>query len=162
IAVNLVDCPPFASPDGAAQRAFDNGAYGQARDLDALRFRADSRINAIIREVAVAEKATLIDAERFIEPTTANFWEHVHMRPRANRRLAEWIAGALAGEPRAATLQVTAWDEHRLARTILAIMERPPFTAAHRQRVTLPTSPPEPAEARKAWEQRVRDSADDL
>jgi tetratricopeptide (TPR) repeat protein len=162
VAVNLVDCPPFASPDGAAQRAFDNGAYSQARDLDALRFRADSRINAIIREVALAEKATLIDAERFIEPTNANFWEHVHLRPQANRRLAEWIASALTGEPRSAKLQVTAWDEHRLTRTILAIMERPPFTAAHRQKVTLPTRQAAPAEARKAWEQRVEYNADDL
>ena len=162
IAVNLVDCPPFASPDGAAHRAFDNGLYGKARDLDSLRFRADSRINAIIREVALAEKATLIDAERLIEPTNANFWEHVHMRPHANHRLAEWIAGALTGEPRSASLPVTAWDEHRLTRTILAIMDRPPFTAAHRQRVTLPTRPPAPAEARKVWEQRVRDNPDDL
>ena len=162
VAVNLVDCPPFASPDGAAQRAFDTGSYEQARDLDALRLRADSRINAIIREVALAEKATLIDTERAIEPTNANFWEHVHMRPNANRRLAEWIAGALTGEPRSVNLPVTAWDEHRLTRTILAIMERPPFTAAHRQKVTLPTRPAAPAEARKAWEQRVRDNADDL
>src|SRR5258708_2523910 len=72
------------------------------------------------------------------------------------------MAGASAGDPRSATSPVTAWDEHRLTRTILAIMERPPFTATHRQKVTLPTRPAAPAEARKAWEQRVRGNPDDL
>jgi tetratricopeptide (TPR) repeat protein len=162
VAVNLIDCPPFASPDGAAQRAFDRGDYGQARDLDALRLRADSRINAIIREVALAEKATLIDAERAIEPDKENYWEHVHLRPRANRRLAELVALELTGERRSANLPVTAWDEHRLTRTMLAIVDRPPFTAAHRQKITLPTQPAAPAEARKVWDLRVRDNPDDL
>ena len=38
-----------------------------ARDLDALRFRADSRINAIIREVAAEQEAAgvrVVDAEQ--------------------------------------------------------------------------------------------------
>jgi hypothetical protein len=128
----------------------------------ALRLRADSQINTIIGEVAFAERATLIDAERAIEPTNANFWEHVHMRPRANRRLAELVARELTGETRSANVPVTVWDEHRLTRTILAIVERPPFTPGHRQQITLPAQPAAPAEARTVWEQRVRDNPDDL
>lgn len=162
VAVNLKDCPPFA-PGGEAQRAFDRGSYAEARDLDVLRFRADSTINAIIREVAGSENATLIDAEHDIEQTAANFWEHVHLRPVANRRLAEQIAFALTAERKPAVLAVTPWDEHRLHRTIQAIMERPPFTAANRERLSLSPPPkPDPAQARIAWEQRVHDNPDDL
>ena len=47
----------------AAQRAFDTGSYEQARDLDALRLRADSRINAIIREVALFADRTDVSEE---------------------------------------------------------------------------------------------------
>jgi len=72
-----------------------------ARDLDALQFRADSRINAIIREVAAgADGVRLVDAERaFAEskltphhlPGTELFYEHVHMNFEGNYLLAKTI-----------------------------------------------------------------------
>lgn len=162
VAVNLRDCPPLASPDGAAQRAFAAGDYARARDLDALRFRADSTINRIIREVAAEERAELLDAEAALEPTSADFWEHVHLRPHANRRLAELFAQMLTGRPKTAELPVTPWDEDRLSRTIAAILERPPFTEAHRVHVKLPSQKPDRAQARAAWQNRVNGNPDDL
>ena len=41
--------------------------FALARDLDALRFRADSHINDIIREVAGVAGAHLVDAERIFD-----------------------------------------------------------------------------------------------
>ena len=79
-----------------------------ARDLDALRFRADSRINQTIREVA-AERATggiwLVDFEKELEekqrlagllPGNESFYEHVHLRPEGNYLLAAAVFQQLA------------------------------------------------------------------
>lgn len=72
-----------------------------ARDLDALRFRADSHINAIIREVATPHQVdgiTLADTERVLaasdntatvgEPGEEMFYEHVHPTFDGNYRIA--------------------------------------------------------------------------
>jgi len=92
-----------------------------ARDLDALRFRADSRINETIRDVA-AERATggvwLVDFEKSLAENTRTecllpgdewFYEHVHFRPEGNYCLAaavfrqlyaalpEWVRKQAAG-----------------------------------------------------------------
>lgn len=74
-----------------------------ARDLDSLRFRADTRINQIIREVA-GEKAGrgihLVDAQRAFEesartlhklPGRELLYEHVHMNPEGNYLLAKVV-----------------------------------------------------------------------
>lgn len=74
-----------------------------ARDLDVLRFRADTPINAAIREVA-AEKAAqgvhLVDIERAFElqsgtpagpPDRGLFYEHVHLTPEGNYLLAKMV-----------------------------------------------------------------------
>ncbi len=62
--------------------------FVRARDLDALRFRADSRINQIISTVAAEanrEQVVLADAARLVAeaepdgiPGNRLFWEHVH------------------------------------------------------------------------------------
>ncbi len=122
VAVNLKDCPPFAGEE--AGRKFREGDFAGARDLDTLRFRADSRINAIIRNVAARTGATLVDAEKLITPDATAFYEHVHLKPEANLRLASAIAGGETG----GGFQPTRWDRCRMARTIQALMERPPFT----------------------------------
>ena len=74
-----------------------------ARDLDALRFRADSQINQIIREVAGggdSEGAHLLDVERAFEGNEASpqgvpggelFYEHVHLNPDGNYLLARLV-----------------------------------------------------------------------
>lgn len=81
--------------------------FAQARQLDALRFRADESINNIIREVAAEQRdagVLLVDAERaFAEaPTTVArspgeefFHEHVHMNFRGNYELARVVFNRL-------------------------------------------------------------------
>jgi tetratricopeptide (TPR) repeat protein len=93
-----------------------------ACDLDALRFRADTRTNETIRAAAsrwASRDVHLVDAERaFAEhPATPHgvpgrewFYEHVHLTPEGNHLLAaaifaqvvailpEWIRGRAAGD----------------------------------------------------------------
>lgn len=75
--------------------------YIKARDMDALRFRADSRINKIICEkasVRESEGVYLIDIERFFKeserisqeiPGEELFYDHVHMNFFGNYLLAK-------------------------------------------------------------------------
>lgn len=66
-----------------------------ARDHDALRFRADARIGEVIRRVAEEEEGVeLVDGEAAVAgtdgpPGAEVFWEHVHLNPEGNYRLAE-------------------------------------------------------------------------
>lgn len=151
VPVNLRDCPPFDSAaPGHAQREFrlarDLLAEGRteeasthfrrARDLDTLRFRADTRINDIIREAAPREKAQLVDADRsFGLAGNDLFWEHVHLTPMGTFRLAGLIAAELgvrntpAFEEVRQTLPITRWDERNIRSQIAALLQRPPFTA---------------------------------
>ena len=83
--------------------------YVQARELDTLRFRADRRINEIIRLSArrkAAKGVHLVDAVRAFEqdsphgtPGSELFYEHVHMNCRGNyvlaRALAEQVSALL-------------------------------------------------------------------
>ena len=133
------------SGDAARARA----EYQMACDLDALRFRADSRINAVIR--ATAGPAQL-DAERLFEtssvPGKVLFFEHVHMTFEGNYllarayfdaltpRLPAWVTakaepGPLAA-PDAATaaesIGFTPWHRARLFAAMSATMDQPPFT----------------------------------
>ncbi len=136
---------------GARQRLI------RARDLDALRFRADSRINDTIRRVAAREAgrgSDLLDiADRFAGgiagspplPGRRLFHEHVHLNFEGNRALAAAIAerievllparirqhAAAGRRPDAAEvaerLAFTPFDRWSLSRDILAIVSRPPF-----------------------------------
>ncbi|MHC4308475.1 MAG: tetratricopeptide repeat protein [Planctomycetota bacterium] len=75
--------------------------YIRARELDTLRFRADNRINEIIRNVArdrTAEGVYLLDAMRTFEKNSPHeipgeelFYEHVHMNFHGNYLLATTI-----------------------------------------------------------------------
>ena len=74
--------------------------FAQARDLDVLRFRADTRINEIVREVAIAQGEAgvfLVDAERAAAeshlaasgiPGSQLLHEHVHLRFEGNHLVA--------------------------------------------------------------------------
>jgi len=82
--------------------------FALARDCDALRFRADSQINEVIREVAVEgedQGVYLVDAERslaesslapFNIPGDQLFYEHVHLRPAGNHLLAAAVFAQVA------------------------------------------------------------------
>jgi tetratricopeptide (TPR) repeat protein len=67
--------------------------FAVARDLDTLRFRADDRINEIIRSAAGAAgpRVELIDAEQLFAEASPHeipgrelFYEHVYMNPHGN------------------------------------------------------------------------------
>ncbi|MBM3734935.1 MAG: tetratricopeptide repeat protein [Acidobacteria bacterium] len=150
VPVNLKDQPPFAGSD--AEAGFASGDFRRARDLDRLRFRADSRINAAIREVAGAE---LVDAEQqFGTPGFDLFYEHVHLRPAGNLRLALLLAGALTPGPEMSLdemkqiLAITPWDEHQLESLMAALRSRPPFRGA----VMPPGPAPDPGPSRAIYE----------
>jgi tetratricopeptide (TPR) repeat protein len=117
----------------------------RARDLDALRFRADSRMNQILRETARANGARLVDAEQLFAlreiPGGELFYEHVHLNPAGNDLLARLFLPEIAAlspgsrrgvEPAAGEvsrdLARTSWDEYRSLADIAAMMKRPPFT----------------------------------
>jgi tetratricopeptide (TPR) repeat protein len=131
--------------------------FAEARDLDALRFRADSRINDIIRQEAAGREHAgiwLADAEKAFEesertagriPGDTLFYEHVHLRPRGNFLLAQTIRARMRDLPAVATvdlaacaalLALTELDEARMCASMLAMTARPPFVNQfdHRQR----------------------------
>jgi tetratricopeptide (TPR) repeat protein len=81
-----------------------------ARDLDTERFRADSRINEVVREVA-AERATrgvvLVDADQALAadalapsgiPGEELFYEHVHFNFEGNYALASAVFDKVVGQ----------------------------------------------------------------
>lgn len=132
--------------DAAAARAH----LVAARDLDGLRFRADSRINAIICEVAAEQGVTLVDAEAGLErvaggpPGRVFFHEHVHLNERGNYELAKLVlpsvapgAGGEVGpsplsqEACEEALLLTPWDRVRMRAVVLGMMKRPPFTTQY-------------------------------
>ena len=128
--------------------------FSRARDLDTLRFRADSKINDINRSVAASTTGTeLVDAEEIFSKESPNsiigsdlVYEHVHMTPLGNYLLARamflQIASKLAmeagrpaqpgGVPSEAEceqmLAFTGHDRSRITMEMLQRLQRPPFT----------------------------------
>jgi len=128
--------------------------YVRAQDLDTLRFRADSRINEIIRQLpGVDADVGLVDAAAVFAGESEHgvpggdlFYEHVHMNPRGNyllaRALFQQVAGRLPSELRSGApsgdalseeecerlLAFTPYDRARVAGLILSKLGRPPFT----------------------------------
>lgn len=80
--------------------------FERARDLDTLRFRADTRINGIVRDAAEAGAAKGVhglDAEKIFAEATKDgvpgdewFYEHVHFKFAGNYRLARAFAEEVA------------------------------------------------------------------
>lgn len=67
--------------------------FAKARDLDALRFRADSKINSILSSYAArnaADNVTLVDPRAALQETPGDdiFYEHVHLNHRGNYLIA--------------------------------------------------------------------------
>jgi tetratricopeptide (TPR) repeat protein len=129
--------------------------YVRARDLDTLRFRADSRINQIIREASHSSgnKAILVDTEALLagdsrERTIGDemIYDHVHLTPLGNylfaREVFEQVVKALPAETRTTAhsvepltqgeceqlLAFTAHDRSRVAGEMADRLQRPPFT----------------------------------
>lgn len=173
IASNLSDCPPLGSLGSSqqneaestyirGQRSLADRNFGQAqsffrqaRDADLLRFRADSSINNIIRDVAVAHGCPLVEAEEKFaaaqimraETDEPLFYEHVHFTFAGNLLLSDLWLEALSsvfGERMPCLAEVElGWADNRVALadalgysylarghsigTILGMLERPPF-----------------------------------
>jgi len=132
--------------------------YLAARELDTLRFRADSRINKIIRDTAAGEESAgihLVDAVGALEsgsphrtPGHELFYEHVHLNFEGSYLLAktvlaqveEILPGRIQGQraeaPALPTLHecarrlaCTDWDRHKIADEVLnGFVDKPPFT----------------------------------
>lgn len=125
--------------------------FAKARDLDVMRFRADSRENAIIREVASKQDQGVIlaDAEEALAscgiPDKDLLYEHVHFTFEGNYQLArallDPVSRALAqrlGTPGEATvpsrafcaqrLAFTPWNELKMAESMIQVTSKPPFT----------------------------------
>jgi tetratricopeptide (TPR) repeat protein len=129
------------------------GYFQKARDCDALPFRADSRINGIIREterqlggkdLVLCDAAALLPQPGII-PGQETFYEHVHFNFDGNYRLALLWAGqtgqflpdsvkkkARGGwasqEVCEARLGLTGWNRGGVLSSVRQRMERPPLS----------------------------------
>ena len=141
----------------AGRYAEARARFESARDLDVLRFRADSRTNAIIRDVAGEQKGAGVrfaDAERALAQSDPDskgisggdlFYEHAHLTFAGNYLLARSILdqvrdalGQLAalGKPGtipsrqrcAELLALTPWDDYQLAADMVEMTSKAPFT----------------------------------
>jgi tetratricopeptide (TPR) repeat protein len=145
-------CLASSQYEGARQH------FQLARYWDALPFRADARLDEIVRELAGSggPGVRLVDAERALAdckaseqhiPGEALFYEHVHLRFAGHYEVAKALFPAVSaavaevlGRPAgsavqiasqkdcAAELALTPWDEFRLAVPFLELTAAPPFT----------------------------------
>lgn len=125
----------------------------RAQDLDTLRFRADSKLNNVVRsfassgpDVAVVDADALIaGASEHLIPGSDLFYDHVHPNPRGtylfasalSRQIATMLPRELASGATAdpisqeaceRLLAFTPYDRARVAAQILNKLEHPPFT----------------------------------
>lgn len=129
-------------------------AFALARDRDALQFRADHRINEIIREVA-GERTKLVEVDKSLAqgklchdgiPGAEFFYEHVHLRFPGDYEVALAILPAIldclrqrsvapagpisvpTSEQCAKELAFTSWDRVNTAAAMAKLTANPPFT----------------------------------
>jgi tetratricopeptide (TPR) repeat protein len=128
--------------------------YRKSMDMDALRFRADSKINEIIKNTASNkenENIFFAQAEDMLIENSLNkipgrdlFYDHVHLRFAGNYLVAKTLyeqaaktiklknfkaGGELPGiEECGKRLGFTGWDQYKLCQDILSRYSRLPFT----------------------------------
>ena len=152
---------PFAWPDcldRTEQYEQAKEHYVQARELDTLRFRADNRLNDIVRETARQlgpQGVSLVDVEQAFAlhsdreiPGEDLFYEHVHMNFTGNYLVArslfepigrqvatrfgqtgKGLSEALSEEECRDRLAYTDADRYMLARKVYQeFLVKPPFT----------------------------------
>ncbi len=134
--------------------------FARARDQDTLRFRADRRINSIIRSIAAElDHVHLVDIEQVLRqhsdrgvPGQSLFYEHVHLRFRGNylvatsllekvgrvlpscRAIAQPGGSIISESEMKRGLAFSALEERESLETVLTVAGRPPFTSSfHRQ-----------------------------
>ncbi|MGB8013067.1 MAG: tetratricopeptide repeat protein [Terriglobales bacterium] len=97
--------------------------FSRARDLDSLRFRADSKINDINRSLASSSAgAELVDADEIFSKESPNgiigsefVYEHVHMTPEGNYLLARAMFRQIASKLPKGTAQATSTQDGNAA-----------------------------------------------
>lgn len=127
--------------------------FVRARDLDTLRFRADSRINEINRSVASSSPdVALVDIDKILSDASPDgivgsdlVYEHVHLTPEGNyilaRAMLEQVAntlhldaaqspdpGVLSAVDCDRLLALTRYDRYRVAAEMLGRLQQAPFT----------------------------------
>ncbi len=123
--------------------------FQRARDLDTLRFRADTRINDINRFVPAAYSGiALVDTESLFSSASRDgivgselVYEHVHMTPLGSYLFAREIYGQVAGKLASGSvadapsetecermLALTAYARSRIAQEMLRRIQKAPFT----------------------------------
>lgn len=134
-----------------AKRAFEH-----ARDLDTLRFRVDTRLNHLIRQVTVqrgSDLVKLVDAEEIFARQYPHriagqefLYEHVHLNFEGNyllaramlEQLAPWLRATDPAPDRAAAtwlspaecgarLALTDWDQAQIVDEVVKRLTQPPF-----------------------------------
>ena len=125
--------------------------FTRARDSDHLRFRADTQINAIIREVAntsACHNVRLLDAENAFcarddrVPGYHRFYDHVHFNITGNYQMTLLLKNQvetifkignqdtnLSESECRARLALTCWDAYRMQNEMLERMKSPVFSA---------------------------------
>ncbi|MEY2409390.1 MAG: hypothetical protein QOF48_2060 [Verrucomicrobiota bacterium] len=121
--------------------------FERARDLDTLRFRADTRINGIIRHTAARNASSrFLDAVELMDRHSTNgiageefFYEHVHFNFAGNYLLGRTFAAQILGVTNVASmlssdecarrLAYTVADRARVLDEMLRRVQQPPFTA---------------------------------
>lgn len=138
-----------------AMGKFDSAktAFGKARDLDGLRFRAPSEYNHLIRSLAKPPEVIVADVESTFRAHSPNgilgkelLWEHVHPRLRGYVMLSQtWcrslgqlsifsteerekLSESISDSLLFASVRWTALDEEIGAVTIQTLLHRWPFT----------------------------------
>ena len=157
-AVNLNDWTPLASDPGlSAAEVYDRGKqaeasgqreeswgyYRAACDLDTVRFRADSNVRELQREIAEQFRGrgvALVDADRWLHESNPGFetdrkyfLEHVHLtfegRVAVAALIIDGLAEALLGIPVPTAAEAAAWWD-KFPGTLEAARERTLFTGA--------------------------------
>ena len=123
--------------------------FTRARDADALRLRADSRINSILRETAAASSVSLLDAEALFAirapqgiPGREFFLDHIHFTFEAHHLLASSLIDRMeflhafepeptgpmpSAETLASDLLYDPWGRAAQLDSVMAQMLHPPF-----------------------------------
>ncbi len=169
VGTNQRDFAPFLSADGEAERVYQEGqaalaaghdgeAAGllqRALDLDLLRFRTDSTLNQVIRDVATpgTPSLQLVDVAAALAahsphgiPGNEFFYEHVHLNLRGTCEVAATLFPAISavlaerGQIKAAVpaplgyaeiaprLGYSTYEQSMIALEMVHRLGRPPFT----------------------------------
>ena len=153
---NALQWSKLHRPSGHTDAAQARKHYGLARDWDAMQFRADSRLNGVIRKVAAASRpgrVWLADLEEDLAASNFSeqgipggrlFGDHVHPVFAGNylsarglcAKVAEVMGADLGGAPAAQiptpqqcaeAIGYTLYDELSVAGAMVRLTSRPPF-----------------------------------